>query len=167
MAAGKMDFNIAENDIGALIGATVRSMELQAKSKGLELKAYVRSGLPKGKFDGDKIVQVLTNLLGNAIACTDKGSIAVRAAYENDMLHISVQDTGCGIKAEDLAKLFQAFEQVGLRERKSGGTGLGLAISKEIILAHNGRIWAESEPGKGSIFHFTLPAAGAGQGGGK
>ena len=83
------------------------------------------------------------------------------------MLHISVQDTGCGIKAEDLAKLFQAFEQVGLRERKSGGTGLGLAISKEIILAHNGRIWAESEPGKGSIFHFTLPAAGAGQGGGK
>jgi len=74
------------------------------------------------------------------------------------MLHVSVRDTGHGIKAEDLPKLFQPFEQLASDEnRTAGGTGLGLAISKEIILAHSGKIWAESEPGKGSVFHFTLP----------
>ena len=74
------------------------------------------------------------------------------------MLHVAVHDTGPGIKAEDLAKLFKPFEQLDSgNSRKTGGTGLGLAISKEIILAHNGKIWVESEPGKGSVFHFTLP----------
>ena len=159
MAAGKMNFNIAENDIGELVRTTVKSMELQAKSRGLDLPVYMPENLPRTRLDRDKIIQVLTNLLGNAVAYTEKGAITVRVGHENNMLHISVQDTGIGIKAEDLPKLFQAFEQVGSRPgRKTGGTGLGLAVSKEIILAHNGAIWAESEPGKGSVFHFTLPA---------
>ena len=94
---------------------------------------------------------------------SEKGTITVRAAHEGGMLHVTVLDTGLGIRPEDLPKLFQAFEQLDSgRGRKKGGTGLGLAISKDIVLAHNGKIWAESELGKGSVFHFTLPAAQAG-----
>ena len=158
MAAGKMTFEMQENDIDDVIQTTVRSMSLLAKNKGLNLESEISDDIPRAKFDNDKITQVLTNLLSNAIAHTEKGTITVNAGYENKMLHVSVRDTGVGIKAEDLPRLFQAFEQLGSGgNRKIGGTGLGLAISKEIILAHNGKIWAESEPGKGSVFQFTLP----------
>ena len=160
MAAGKMTFNMLENEISDAVLPTARSMGLLAKSKGLELITDITPGLPRARFDNDKITQVLTNLLANAIAHTEKGIITVRAAHDGGTLHISVGDTGRGIKAEDLPKLFRAFEQLG--GGKTGGTGLGLAISKEIILAHNGKIWAESEPGKGSVFHFTLPVTQSG-----
>jgi two-component system sensor histidine kinase VicK len=74
------------------------------------------------------------------------------------MVHVIVQDAGRGIRAEDIQKLFQAFEQLdSAKDKKKGSTGLGLAISKEIILAHKGKIWAESEAGYGSSFHFVLP----------
>ena len=162
MAAGKMTFEMQENDLDDLIHTTVRSMSLQAKNKGLGLEVEESEDLPRAKFDSDKITQVLTNLLSNAIAHTEKGCITIHAYYERKTLHVAVRDTGVGIKAEDLPRLFQAFEQLGSgSNRKIGGTGLGLAISKEIILAHNGKIWAESEPGKGSVFHFTLPVTGA------
>ena len=162
MAAGKMNFEMQENEIDDLIHTTVRSMSLLAKNKGLNLEAEINDGIPKARFDSDKITQVLTNLISNAIAHTKAGTITVHAAYEDKMLHVEVRDTGVGIKAEDLSRLFKAFEQLGSGgDRKLGGTGLGLAISKEIILAHNGKIWVESEPGKGSVFHFTLPVAEA------
>ncbi|OIO02396.1 MAG: hypothetical protein AUJ51_06440 [Elusimicrobia bacterium CG1_02_56_21] len=158
MAAGKMPFEICENDISTIILATARSMALVAKGRGLELKTELAPGLPLACFDSDKIIQVLTNLVGNAIAHTEKGTITVSSFCENGLLQVAVSDTGCGIGAGDLPKLFRAFEQLGAgKDRKAGGTGLGLAIAKEIILAHGGRLWAESEPGKGSVFHFTLP----------
>ncbi|MEI7481970.1 MAG: PAS domain S-box protein [Elusimicrobiota bacterium] len=156
MSAGKMTFDIRDNDIGDLIRTTVRNMDLLAKSKGLEMVVDAGDNLARAVFDRDKITQVLTNLLSNAIAYTEKGTITIRAAHDGAMLHVSVRDTGSGIKSEDLPKLFQAFEQLDSSGKK-GGTGLGLAISKEIIFAHNGKIWAESEPGKGAVFHFTLP----------
>jgi PAS domain S-box-containing protein len=160
MTAGKMNFDIRENDIGGIVWTTTRSMSLLAKNKGLELKPEISNALPKSMCDSDKIIQVLTNLLANAIAHTEKGIVTVHAGYENNMLQVSVRDTGIGIKADDLPKLFKPFEQLESgKGRKIGSTGLGLAISKEIILAHNGHIWAESEPGKGSVFHFTLPVA--------
>ena len=131
-----------------------------AKNKGLTLTPDLAPGLPLARFDKDRIIQVLTNLLSNAIEHSQKGGVTVHAGCEGDKLHISVRDTGHGIKAEHLPRLFQVFEQLEHKGiRKAGGTGLGLAISKEIILAHNGHIWAESEPGKGSVFHFTLPIA--------
>ncbi len=161
--AGKMTVDLSENNICDLILSVTRSMALLAKKKGLELTTEMSAGLPGAKFDRDKICQVLMNLLSNAIAHTEKGGIAVHAGFESDMLHVSVRDTGNGIKAADLSRLFQAFEQLGRgNERKIGGTGLGLAISKEIIQAHNGKIWAESEPEKGSVFHFTLPVTQCG-----
>ncbi len=158
MTVGKMSFKITENDISDAIRTTARSMELITKTKKLELLTDISPGIPPAMFDRDKIIQVITNLLSNAIAHTEKGGIAVHAADEGGMLHVAVRDTGHGIKAEDLPKLFQPFEQLASDEnRTAGGTGLGLAISKEIIMAHSGKIWAESEPGKGSVFHFTLP----------
>lgn len=162
MAAGKMAFEMIENDPGELIRTTVGFMRLQAGKKGLSLTVEMNPGLPRAKFDRDKIIQVLTNLLGNAIAHTARGGIVVRVDCERDMLHVAVRDTGAGIRDEDLHRLFQPFEQLGdISDREPGGTGLGLVISKEIILAHNGKIWAESEFGKGSVFHFTLPAVSA------
>ncbi len=156
IAAGKMTFDIADTDISGLINTTTQNMGLLAQGKGLELKVDMGAGIPRAMADKDKITQVLTNLLNNAITHTEKGCITVHAALEGGSLHVSVRDTGIGIKAEDLPKLFQAFEQLDSGGKK-GGTGLGLAISKEIILAHKGKIWAESEPGNGSVFHFTLP----------
>ncbi len=158
MAAGKMTFDLIENDINDLVRTTAWSMGLLAKDKGLDLTVEINDAIPLVKFDKDRLTQVLTNLLANAIAHTEKGVITVSAGHESDRLHVAVKDTGHGIKAEDLPKLFQAFEQLGGGdESRASGTGLGLAIAKEIILAHHAKIWAESEPGKGSVFHFTLP----------
>ena len=161
ISAGRMPFDIRENDIAGVVSATVRSMSLMAKAKGLDLAADISPDLPRAMFDKDKIIQVLTNLLANAIAHTEKGIITVRAGNGGNMLRVSVRDTGGGIKAANLSKLFQPFEQLG-GGGKHGGTGLGLAISKEIIVAHKGKIWAESEEGKGSVFHFELPLIKAG-----
>ena len=137
---------------------TSKEMNLLAEEKGLSFMLNIDESIPKLKFDKDKIVQVLTNLLSNATKFTENGGITVGSERENNMVHVTVQDTGLGIAAEDMPKLFQTFEQLGGGlEKKRGGTGLGLAISKEIILAHNGKIWVESQFGKGSTFHFTLP----------
>jgi signal transduction histidine kinase len=118
----------------------------------------LEEGLPKMTFDRDRVIQVLTNLTSNAINNTEKGSVTLTVRKKNDVVHLSVRDTGAGIPAEDIPKLFQPFEQVvGVPTKKKGGTGLGLVISKEIVLAHHGKIWAESEVGKGSTFHLVLP----------
>jgi len=156
--AGKMEFDILENDINEAVLEVNKSMSLLAKEKGLDLVVNVDDSIPKLKFDKDKIIEVLTNLVSNAIKYTERGNITVSTKREDNAVHVIVQDTGRGIKAEDMQKLFQAFEQLnGRRDKKKGGTGLGLAISKEIILAHKGNIWAESEAGCGSSFHFILP----------
>jgi PAS domain S-box-containing protein len=158
MDSGKMCFDIRENDINEAVQEVNKAMSLAAKEKGLDLAVDVEDSIPKMGFDRDKIIQVLTNLVSNAIKYTEKGSITISTKQEDNAMHIIVQDTGIGIKAEDVQKLFRAFEQLGGGiGKKKGGTGLGLAISKEIILAHKGKIWAESKPGKGSTFHFTIP----------
>jgi signal transduction histidine kinase len=89
---------------------------------------------------------------------TKKGDITIKTSRHSDSIRVSVSDTGCGIKKEDMPKIFNKFEQLGQGgDRKTGGTGLGLAISREIIEHHNGTIWFESEFGKGSTFTFALP----------
>src|SRR5207247_10020668 len=98
------------------------------------------------------------NLVGNAIKFTDKGEVAIRASVANGAFTVAVCDTGPGIAAADQAKIFEEFQQADSSiTRKKGGTGLGLSIAKRIIEMHGGRIWVESEPGKGSTFCFTLP----------
>ena len=108
--------------------------------------------------DRDRIFQVLTNLIGNAIKFTEKGHIAILLSRENHELQCCVEDTGAGIAAENLPKVFAKFEQFSADyEEKQKGTGLGLSIAKAIVELHGGRIWVQSELGKGSGFFFTLP----------
>ncbi len=156
--SGKMEFDIRENDINEVAQEVNKSMSLLAKEKGLDLTVDVDDSIPRTEFDRDKIIQVLTNLVSNAIKYTEKGNITIGTRQEDDMVHVTVQDTGRGIEAGDMQKLFHAFGQLdGSKDKKKGGTGLGLVISKGMILTHRGKIWAESEPGKGSTFHFTIP----------
>jgi len=156
--SGKMGFDIRKNDINEAVQEVNDTMRLLATGKGLDIAVDTDHSIPKIRFDKDRIVQVLTNLVSNAVKYTEKGNITIGTKQENDTVHVIVRDTGIGIKAEDIEKLFQVFEQLdGARDKKKGGTGLGLAISNEIILAHHGKIWAESQVGKGSAFHFTIP----------
>jgi signal transduction histidine kinase len=111
--------------------------------------------------DEEKIRQVITNLVSNAYKFTPEGgSVTLEATETADAVRIAVADTGIGIPKDFLGRLFERFNQVpGTRQKMGGpkGTGLGLAIAKGIVEAHGGRIWAESEPGQGSRFIFTLP----------
>ncbi|MFH1189234.1 MAG: PAS domain-containing sensor histidine kinase [Candidatus Omnitrophota bacterium] len=158
MEAGKMDLDIKEYDINEIVLATSKGMNFLAGEKGMSFTVSTDGSIPKTVFDKDKIIQVLTNLLSNAVKFTEKGAITIVTKGEDNAIHVTVEDTGLGIQATDIPKLFQTFEQLGGGlGKKRGGTGLGLAISKQIIQAHDGKIWAESQPGKGSIFHFTLP----------
>ena len=130
-----------------------------AEEKGLKVTVELDEELPKIHFDKDKIIQVLTNLVSNAIKFTEKGSIHIRSKKDkkNSSVTVSIMDTGLGIGKEDLPKVFGAFEQLGgISGRKPGGTGLGLTISKEIVERHNGKIWVESQTGKGTTFYFML-----------
>ncbi len=141
------------------IAQTVRStLEPLAADKKLAFKVEMAAELPPGHGDGRRLTQVLINLVGNAIKFTDAGEVAIKAEANNGSFHVSVRDTGPGISAADQARLFQEFQQAdNAITRKKGGTGLGLAISKRIIEMHGGKIWVESQVGKGSTFSFTLP----------
>ena len=115
-----------------------------------------RVGMIRG--DERKVKQVLLNLLSNALKFTPEGGrIDVRATINDGMAEISVADTGVGIAPEDQGAIFEEFRQVGTADKKVEGTGLGLALSRKFIELHGGRIWVQSEPGKGSTFSFTLP----------
>ncbi len=156
--SGRVKFNLEANDVNQIVNDVYKMMVLPAKNVNLDFLLELDQNLPKVKFDSDKITQVLTNLVNNAIKFTEKGNITIKTFKTEDAIQVSVSDTGCGISQEDLPKLFSSFEQLHSGgDRKTGGTGLGLAISKEIIELHGGRIWVESEPGRGSKFMFTLP----------
>jgi signal transduction histidine kinase len=118
----------------------------------------IEPDLPCIRFDKDKIVEVLTNLVNNAIKFTEAGIVKMSVCEEGNSIHVKVSDTGCGIRKEDLSKLFRPFQRIESPDKPVvKGAGLGLCISKEIIEHHQGKLWAESEEGKGSVFHFLLP----------
>jgi CheY-like chemotaxis protein/anti-sigma regulatory factor (Ser/Thr protein kinase) len=139
-----------------------------AKDKKIELKLELNKSLQKITADRDKIYQVINNLVSNAFKFTEaEGAVTISTSFygsDTNFIHVSVKDTGIGIDKKDFDKLFQRFQQIdsGLT-RKVGGAGLGLAISKQIIDLHGGKIWVESEPGKGSIFSFILPVTYGGE----
>ncbi|MFH1355233.1 MAG: ATP-binding protein [Candidatus Omnitrophota bacterium] len=152
----RIEFETKVNDINEVVRETYKTMGQLAKNKGLDFKIELKEDLPKIEFDLGKITQVLVNLVGNAIKFTDKGGITITTDRKDNAVCISVQDTGLGIADIEKPRLFQPFEQLG-KDRMTGGTGLGLVISKKIIEQHNGKIWLESEFGKGSTFCFVLP----------
>jgi signal transduction histidine kinase len=172
IAAGRLAVTPAAADALSLVAEAVESFQPAAVEKGVSLRAEVPAGRLLAAFDHDRMLQVLANLIANAIKFTAAGGrIAVRVDDARGMLRFVVSDTGMGIPAPLLETIFERFWQVGENDRR--GQGLGLYISKSIVEAHGGRIWAESEAGKGSRLYFTLPvpssrrrgssAAGAGR----
>jgi len=158
LEAGRVDYNILENDITEIVTHVYDTMAPAIKCKGLDFALKLEDNLPKVKFDSDKITQVLTNMVSNAMKFTERGSITLAVRKKENVIQVSVSDTGCGIRKEDLPRVFNEFEQLDRGgDRKTGGSGLGLAISKAIIEQHRGKICVESQHAKGTTFHFVLP----------
>ena len=158
--SGKLQMNFMMNDIHRVIQEVVEAQKDVAQSRGLYLKTELDAKVPKIPFDSDRIIQVLNNLLGNALKFTKQGGITVKTQNKSQENHIvvSVIDTGKGISEKDMPKLFQKFQQLeSAQDNEEGGTGLGLAICKEIVTRHGGKIWVESKPGEGTAFNFILP----------
>jgi len=156
--AGQLTLTINPYSIKDVIQAVVTSTQSLATEKKLELRITAPADLPAASGDERRIAQVLLNLVGNAIKFTDSGEVRVEAVATDGAFEVSVSDTGTGIAAGDQDKIFEEFRQAeGSIAQKKGGTGLGLAIAKKIVEMHGGKIWVESEVGKGSKFTFTLP----------
>jgi PAS domain S-box-containing protein len=161
--AGKLDIDQKEFRLRDTVGDAVSTLALRAHQQGLELACRIPSGVPEGLIgDPGRLRQVLVNLVGNAIKFTERGEVVVRVAVaeqteESVLLHFEVTDTGIGIPAEKLKTIFAPFTQVdGSLTRRRGGTGLGLAISRRLVEMMGGSVGVDSEPDKGSRFHFTI-----------
>ncbi len=156
--SGKMKYTFKPLQIADVIEHSVLDMLPQIKKNNLGIKKQVPDNLSLIKGDEKKLMQVISNLIDNAIKFTPSGDITISAHEDDDKLHIAVSDTGIGMPQEETNNLFKRFYQVDASTtRKYGGTGLGLYISKLIAEAHNGKIWAESEKGVGTTIHVTLP----------
>jgi PAS domain S-box-containing protein len=155
MDTGKMRYDIHENDVNEVVKEACKSVRLFAGERKADLVVEFGTDLPRLKCDKDKIVEVLINLMSNGLKYSERGPVVTKTRLGQAEIQFSVQDSGQGIDPEDMDEIYNPFSHS--KGRKIGGTGLGLAISKEIVLAHHGRIWAESEIGKGSTFYFTLP----------
>jgi signal transduction histidine kinase len=156
--AGQLTLAINPYSIKDVIQAVVAGTQPLATEKNLPLKVTVPAELPPVLGDERRISQVLMNLVGNAIKFTDTGEIRIDAAAVNGGLMVSVSDTGPGIPETDREKIFEEFRQAeSSATQRKGGTGLGLAIARRIVELHGGKIWVESEVGKGSTFTFTVP----------
>lgn len=158
MEAGRMEWKMDYYCIQEVVERAIAVTGCLLEGKGLSLHRQVDPGLPRLKGDRDRLIQVVVNLLSNAVKFTQEGSISCRVSRGEHEIVVSVVDSGIGIQEEDQAKVFEKFKQVGdTLSGKPGGTGLGLPICKQIVEMHGGRIWVESQPGRGSSFSFTLP----------
>jgi len=158
MEAGKIDWKMEPMMVSDLIDRAMAATSALFENKGLESIKDIDQELPEFVGDKDKLIQVMINLISNSIKFTDTGSVTCKANNLGDKIKISVIDTGMGIAESDQSKVFEKFKQVGdTLTDKPKGTGLGLPICQQIIEHHGGKIWVESELGKGSIFSFTLP----------
>ena len=160
--AGKLEIDQMEFNLGDNLGDTMKTLSLRAHQKGLELACDLQPDVPDALVgDPGRLRQIIVNLVGNAIKFTEKGEVVVYVQADsrtNDdiQLHFTIADTGIGIPAEKQTAIFEAFTQAdGSMSRTYGGTGLGLTISSRLVAFMGGRIWVESELGKGSRFHFT------------
>jgi two-component system sensor histidine kinase/response regulator len=161
--AGKLELDVHEFDLREAVEDTCEMLAAQAHGKGLELTAFVDGDVPAAvRGDRGRLRQVLTNLISNAIKFTHRGEVAVRVMLQERagaaaVLLFEVADTGIGIEPAQLGTLFESFAQAdSSTTRRYGGTGLGLAISRQLVTLMHGEIGAESEPGHGSRFHFSV-----------
>jgi signal transduction histidine kinase/DNA-binding response OmpR family regulator len=173
--AGRMDLDPVPFRLRNSLEETIKTLALRAHQKGLELVSDIDEGVPQWAIgDGLRLRQILLNLISNAVKFTEAGEVVVSLWVDAPgqksvpsaglFAHFTIRDTGIGIPLEKQHAIFQAFLQAdGSTTRKYGGTGLGLTISARLVEMMGGKIWVESEPGKGSAFHFTVHLAGAGE----
>ncbi|HEY7700050.1 MAG TPA: response regulator [Vicinamibacteria bacterium] len=165
--AGKLQLELTPTSIAAEIEEALSSLQPQAEAKGVSLKCTIAPDLPPVQGHAASIQRVMVNLVGNALKFTDPGGLVEVEARRDDgdevagaagAIRIAVTDSGVGIPKDQLESIFEKFNQVDAPEtRTAPGTGLGLTISRELVKAHHGRIWAESEAGRGARFSFVLP----------
>jgi signal transduction histidine kinase/CheY-like chemotaxis protein len=159
--AGKFTWNMASVSVSDVIERAIAATASLFEAKKLNLVREIEPDMPSVNGDQDRLIQVVINLISNAVKFTDSGSITLSARLNDSEIVVGVTDSGIGIAPGDQAKVFEKFKQVGdTLTDKPKGTGLGLPICKEIVEYHGGRIWVESAPGKGSTFSFTLPLIG-------
>ncbi len=159
--AGKLDLEQVDFELRGMLADTIKTLTPRAGQKGLELECQVEREVPEVLVgDPGRLRQVIVNLIGNAIKFTDAGKVSVHVGLDSRgagdvLLRFAVRDSGIGIPRDKQQSIFEAFEQAdGSTTRKFGGTGLGLAISANLVQLMGGRIWVDSEPGKGSTFFF-------------
>ncbi|MBI2480999.1 MAG: response regulator, partial [Planctomycetia bacterium] len=160
--AGKLELDATNFGLRDCVGKTAQTLGVRAADKGIELHCRIDPALPDNLIgDAGRLRQIIVNLAGNAIEFTEVGEVVIDVTEESRTddqvcLHFSVKDTGIGISAEQQEAVFGAFQQADTSiTRKFGGTGLGLAISTQLVAMMGGRIWLESELGRGTTFHFT------------
>jgi signal transduction histidine kinase len=157
--AGRMELALGEYAVDDVVNTVALSLRSLAATKGLDLVTAVSPYLPLCVGDGKRITQCLMNLAGNALKFTREGRVEIRVEGQGESLLFAVSDTGIGIPADQVANIFEEFHQADVTiSREFGGTGLGLSITRKLIELHGGRIWVESEAGKGSTFFFSIPA---------
>lgn len=161
LEAGKMKLELATTQMETVLTEVCDTLNSWANSKEINLEKKIEAGLGLVDIDAFRIIQVLNNLVSNALKFTPKGgkvTVEARKSKEPGQIEVIVRDTGAGIAKEDLGRVFERFLQVGERKQTDvGGTGLGLSIAREIIELHGGKIWAESPEGGGAEFIFVLP----------
>lgn len=158
--AGRMQLRLQPVSLMDSVQRSVRTIKSYADSMNVQLAVEAAEPLPEILGDKDRLDQVVTNLLGNAIKFSPpEGTVTVTVRVVSEGVECRVIDTGSGIPADQVDRIFDKFHQVAGPSKKKGGTGLGLTIARALVVEHNGRIWAESQLGRGSQFCFTLPAA--------
>jgi signal transduction histidine kinase/DNA-binding response OmpR family regulator len=160
--AGKLELEVIPFDLRQSLGETMKMLDFRAHSKGLELIYEVQADVVEALLgDPGRLRQIIVNLVGNAIKFTTRGEVLVSVTQEAEsseavLLHFAIKDTGIGISPDKLQKIFEPFSQAdGTTSRQYGGTGLGLSICVKLVDMMKGRIWVESEEGRGATFHFT------------
>ncbi len=159
---GELELYMEAVDVDKILDVSIRELEPLSKKKNIEIKISLDEKLPKARVDLDSLKRVFSYLLDNAIKFNrEGGEVIIKAREKGDSVEVSVEDTGIGIHEGKIDRIFDRFYQVDSSSRRAyGGVGLGLVIVKSIIDAHGGKIWVESEVGKGSKFTFTLPKEG-------
>ncbi|HEX6230227.1 MAG TPA: ATP-binding protein [Actinomycetota bacterium] len=163
LESGDVPLRLERVALRPLVSHVLSEIQVARSGRGVTIEERVPDDLPPVRADPERVHQVLYNLLDNALRFTPAGGrVSVTASRHDGAVDVAVADTGPGISSEHLPRLFERFYRIDTsRSRNEGGTGIGLAIARSVVEAHGGRIWAESEPGKGAVFTFELPVAAA------
>jgi signal transduction histidine kinase len=166
LESGEVPLRIEALPLQPLVDDLISEIDVALAGREVRVRNVVPADLPALSADRERVHQVLFNLVDNAVRFTpDGGSVTISARSRNGSVEVAVADTGAGIAPEHLPRLFERFYRAdAARTRGEGGTGIGLAIARSVVEAHGGRISAESEPGRGSVFTFDLPSADGGAG---